>query len=240
MGENSKIEWTDHTFNIAWEKHWNEPRKWNKAAAKAGGRHRVFCSSMADVFDAEIPDTEREKLWALIRETPALDWLLLTKRPENIAQMLPPGWGEGYANVWLGTTAEDQPRAVERAAHLVSIPARVRFLSCEPLLGPIDFARAEREASDAIDPEWRDGRRGQPLVTFLGDQDEWDDFHQEGKIHWVIVGGESGHGARPMHPDWARSIRDQCVRAGVAFHFKQWGETAGRILDGRTWDDLPG
>lgn len=201
------------------EKHWNEPKKWDAKAAKLGERHRVFCSSMADVFDAEAPAGQIERLWPLIRETPHLDWLLLTKRPERIGASLPADWGDGYPNVWLGTSVEDQTRAAERIHRLTFIPAVVRFLSCEPLLGPIDFERAEVQASDAIDPEWRDGRRGTPIVpSALGDED------RSARIHWVIVGGESGPKARPMHPDWVRGIRDQCVAAGVAFLFKQWGE----------------
>lgn len=143
MGENSKIEWTHHTFNTWWgcvkvspacdncyaeslskrfgdhwgpkaeyrtfsDKHWNEPLRWNRAAEKAGERHRVFCASMADVFDNRAPEGARERLWALIRQTPHLDWLLLTKRPQNIAEMLPEDWGDGYPNVWLGVTVENQ------------------------------------------------------------------------------------------------------------------------------------
>ncbi|MCI0671755.1 MAG: phage Gp37/Gp68 family protein, partial [Myxococcaceae bacterium] len=123
------------------DKHWGEPLKWNAAAAKAGERRRVFCASMADVFDAEAPDGALERLWALIRATPALDWLLLTKRPGRIRHSLPADWGDGYPNVWLGTTVEDQERAEQRIPVLLDVPARVHFLSCEPLLGPVDVSR---------------------------------------------------------------------------------------------------
>ena len=132
------------------------------------------------------------------------------------ASSLPADWGGGYANVWLGTTVEDQRWADERIPHLIQVPAVVRFLSVEPLLGPIDDL---------------------PIAG----------------IDWVIAGGESGRSARPMDPAWVRSIQEQCIEAGVAFLFKQWGEhgpgpaglvrlgkkVAGRELDGRTWDEYP-
>lgn len=275
MGKNSSIEWTHHTFNPWWgctkvspgckncyaeawskrvgmglwgpradrrffsEAHWREPLRWNAEAAATATRRRVFCASMADVFEARRDlDPWQERLWALIDATPALDWLLLTKRPEQIATIAP--WGRRWpANVWLGATAENQLWASRRVPVLLRQPAVVRFLSCEPLVGPLDLAG------------WL-GRRG--------------------GIDWVIAGGESGAKARPMNPDWPRQLRDQCVQAGVAFHFKQWGSwcpkqemsprnarrrcvvesragytellhvgkhAAGRVLDGRTWDEMP-
>lgn len=265
MGENSKIEWTHATFNPWWgcvkvspgcehcyaetfakrtghsiwgpaattqrrtfgDKHWQEPLKWNEDAVKAGERRRVFCASMADVFEAHPQlHTERALLWVLIEQTPALDWLLLTKRPENIADMVPSWWTtDGYPNnVWIGASVENQAAADKRIPVLATIPAEVRFLSCEPLLGPVDLTpwMGEREWTQ-VAPGVRT-RQG-PLVD------------------WVIVGGESGPGARPMHPDWARSLRDQCHAAGVAYHFKQWGgvrkHETGRILDGREWNEYP-
>lgn len=122
-------------------KHWAEPLKWNAAAVKDGVRRRVFCASMADVFE-DRPDLvdERARLFVLIDETPNLDWLLLTKRPENIARLMPPYWGgKVWPNVWLGTTVENQHYADERLRHLVNVSAAVRFLSVEPMLGPIEF-----------------------------------------------------------------------------------------------------
>jgi len=119
------------------EKHWAEPLRWNAQAAREGERHRVFCASMADVFDPEAPESELQKLWELIRQTPYLDWQILTKRPEHIAANLPPDWGLGYSNVWLGTSVEDE-RVIKRISDLAAVPARVRFLSCEPLIGPLD------------------------------------------------------------------------------------------------------
>ena len=249
MGEHSKIEWTDHTFNPWWgcvrvspacqhcyaetfskrvgldvwgvgesrrffgAKHWQEPRKWNAAAQRAGVRARVFCASMADVFEDRADLVQpRADLFVLIDDTPWLDWLLLTKRPEHIERLMPAYWGNGvWPNVWLGATVEDSLRE-SRIEALRSAPAVVRFLSCEPLLASV-------------------------APNLAG-------------IQWVICGGESGHGARPMRVEWARSLRDRCVDAGVAFHFKQWGEhnaqgvrvgkkAAGRLLDGREWNEFP-
>lgn len=254
---------TRRTFG---EKHWAEPIKWDRLA-QVSGRKRVFCASMADVFEDHpmLPD-ERVKLWALIEQTPMLDWLLLTKRPENIAKMMPIRWGaDPYLgifddtslmpqNIWIGTSVENDEQVDERIPHLLKVPARVRFLSCEPLLGPIDLTWSFRS-------------------VWLHQTQSWAQAQQNGTlpsgIHWVIAGGESGHGARAMHPDWARGLRDQCQAAGVAFLFKQWGEwapydrgavdtaqlvvhgaldtplsrfgkhAAGRLLDGREWNQFP-
>jgi protein gp37 len=245
MAENSAIEWTQHTFNPWWgctkvspgcdhcyaevldkrtggahwgphaerrrTKDWSGPIKWNRRCEKLGIRERVFCASMADVFDNAVPVEWRSDLFDLIRQTPHLDWLLLTKRPQNIAKMLPPDWGNGWPNVWLGTTVENQAEAERRILHLLSIPARVRFLSCEPMLGPISFRWAKWDT-------WRD-ETGNPRPVV----DEYDGFRM---LDWVICGGETGPGARPMHPDWARDLRDQCRSSGVSFFMKQmWGQT---------------
>lgn len=271
MGKDSAIEWTHHTFNPWWgctkispgcahcyadasaqwrgfqvwgkdaprrflsQRYWEEPLAWNAAAKREEQRRRVFCASMADVFEARPElDLQRSRLWELIAATPWLDWLLLTKRPENIGAMVP--WGASWpANVWLGTTIENAEYATKRIPELIKHPAAIRFLSAEPLLGPI-----------ALSPWF-------------------------GEIDWVIVGGESGTAARPMQPPWARSLRDQCVQAGIPFFFKQWGtwgiagagalepsfiavpdaageeqvlvrlgkKKAGRELDEEMWDEVP-
>src|SRR5918911_4563294 len=122
---------------------WRQPLAWNRIAAAEGRRHRVFCASMADVFEYHPQlDPVRTRLWELIAATPWLEWQLLTKRPMHIARMLPPSWLEQpRPNVWLGTSVEDQIRAELRIPHLVRVPARVRFLSCEPLLGPLNLHR---------------------------------------------------------------------------------------------------
>jgi protein gp37 len=248
MAEVSKIEWTDATFNpwigctkispacdhcyaedwanryqfVTWggdrrrtsAATWRQPVKLNAQAIAEGRRIRVFCASLADVFDNQVPPEWRADLWALIRATPALDWLLLTKRPQNIVGMLPEDWAEGYPNVALGTTVEDQVRADQRIPALLAAPAVRRFLSCEPLLGPIKISLGtvhhhpdNDQGNPAVQAIVRAARRS------LGPT-----------IDWVITGGESGAQARPSHPDWFRSLRDQCAAAGVPFLFKQWGE----------------
>lgn len=242
---------------------WKQPLKWNatsqvRASQGFYARPRVFCASLADWLDDEVPIEWLADLLTLIRKTPNLDWLLLTKRPQNfndriaaamvhmdkdvprlsaheaIAKVMSAHptpeardkalapykrspeslllgyWLEGKppANVWIGTTVEDQARADERIPALLQIPAKVRFLSCEPLLERVQL--------------------GAPMAP---------------GIHWVIVGGESGAGSRPMLREWAIDLRDQCQKAGVAFHFKQWGgankKAAGRELDGQTYSELP-
>jgi protein gp37 len=186
------------------DKHWAEPVAWNRKAEAAGVRRRVFCASMADVFERH-PDTDvgaeighaRQRLLRLIEHTTSLDWLLLTKRPENILEMVTPRWQfMGFPpNVWIGTSVEDQQRADERIPYLLEIPAAVRFLSCEPLLSEVDL-------SDAIWP--RDGGHGTR------------------RVDWVIVGGESGPKARVMEVRWARSVAKQCGDR-AAFFMKQMG-----------------
>ena len=203
-------------------KTWGNPVKWNKRLDGTGRRERVFCASLADVFDNSpgITSGWRGDLWALIRSTPNLDWLLLTKRPQNIAKMLPDEygvgtWGDGWANVWLGTTVENQTEADRRIPHLLDVPAPVRFVSCEPLLGSVNL---------------------RPSMGWLGAD----------AINWVIAGGESGANYRPGNPKWFRHLRDQCNRADVPFLFKQWeGKTQtqikakGRALDGVVHDGYP-
>lgn len=212
---------------------WAKLIKWDREAKAAGERHRVFCASLADVFDNQVPERWRHDLWHYIALTPNLDWLLLTKRPQNIEKMLPDAgtgvkpWGQGWPNVWLGTTVENQGEADRRIPHLLAVPAAVRFLSCEPLLGPVDLYNG--------DPDPRLGGH-KATHTFLG---EWwepgDNLRGPARrgVDWVICGGESGPKARPMHPDWARSLRDQCQAAGVPFFFKQWGEWLPIDLEGQ-------
>lgn len=166
---------------------WREPLKWDSAAAESGTRPRVFCASLADWADSEAPTGQRERLWALIRETPNLDWLLLTKRAVNIRRMLPPDWGAGYPNVWLGVTVENRQHGLPRLDVLRSIPAAIRFASIEPLL------------------------EGLGTVDFAG-------------IHWAIIGGETGSGARSMDTAWVEAIIEQCREQNVAPWVKQLGK----------------
>ena len=172
------------------------PNRW-----KAG--RRIFVNSMSDLFHEAVPLEFVQRVFHSMEETPRHTYQVLTKRAdraEELAGLLP--WPR---QIWLGVSVENADYRW-RIDHLRRTPAAVKFLSLEPLIGPLD------------------------------------DLDLAG-IHWVIVGGESGPGARPMQPEWVRSIRDQCRRSSVAFHFKQWGGTnkkrAGRALDGRNWDELP-
>lgn len=252
---------------------WRKPLAWQgKAAAfmaSHGRRQRVFCASLADVFDNEVPQDWRADLFQLIQSTPDLDWLLVTKRVGRAGEVLrgiDPNWSAApWRNVWLGATVVNQDEANRDIPKLLDTPAAVRFLSCEPLLGPLDLSKVLIPAT------------GSPRSAL-------------GHLDWVIAGGESGTHARPMHPDWSRRLRDQCAAVGVSFFFKQWGEwrppdacedfdtlrgraasppaflvdeignvhctheaagggalpmiragkkTAGRLLDGRTWNEWP-
>jgi len=260
MAEQTGIQWTNHTFNpvsgctkispgcancyavdlppamrrhaewgnkpriFASESYWAQLQTWHRKAKEAGVKRRVFCASVADIFEGEPGVREGkdgpragylpmlDRLFGVIAATPWLEYQLLTKRPWNAARW----WAESAmsgrqwpANALIGCTAENQEQANRRIPHLFRIPAR-RFVSFEPLLGPIDFAQV---CPDQV-------------------------------IDWAIVGGESGRKARPMHPDWVRSLRDQCQSAGVAFFFKQMMVNGSMAelpeLDGRVWQQFPG
>jgi hypothetical protein len=150
--------------------------------------------------------------------------------PEQVIWPLP--------NVWLGVSVEDQQRADERIPDLLETSAAVRFLSCEPLLGPIDLNRLHQEFDDGLGHSWESCLNGKRFSEWGGDDGNGGDIDGVAKIDQVIVGGESGPNARPMHPDWARDLRDQCAAAGVPFLFKQWGEWAPHTL--RAGGDLGG
>lgn len=182
---------------------WRKPIAWNRKAEAAGKQTLVFCASLADVFDPEVPNQWRLDLYDLIAKTPWLTWQLLTKRPEHAAMMERPKTD----NWWLGTTVEDQAAADKRVPILLDISAPIRFVSCEPLLGPV-----------ILDT----GCRAGPPRFLSREVDHADD----NMLDWVICGGESGQDARPMHPAWPRALRDQCLAAGVPFLFKQWGAWA--------------
>lgn len=303
--------------------YWKQLLKWQIfAAADALAKRqsgqtphppRVFVASLADVFDPEVPAAWRRDLFFMITQCHSLDFLLLTKRPHLVEQQLkeistgPVAhwdlWGDwqlsgGLPNVWIGTTVEDQQRADERIPALLSIPARVRFLSCEPLLGPVDLSEwierfvrcgscGECYDLDEVVPDPDGGSHGADQCSKCGvkgcmcsyegtaararwengDITKSDVDGTNPTIDWVICGGESGPQARPMHPNWARTLRDQCAAAGVPFLFKQWGEwapsdankskgefqffrdgqclervgkrAAGRLLDGREHGEFP-
>lgn len=198
---------------------WQQPLAWNRKAQREGRRARVFCASLADVFDNQVPAPWRNDLWDLIERTPHLDWLLLTKRPQNIRKMLPyTGWARPWPHVWLGTTVENQAEADRRIPHLLATAARLHFLSCEPLLGPINLTRIEHHPG---------GSGGVCFLDVLaGTGRSLGGAWPYSQIGWVIAGGESGPGARMTGVTWLRSLRDQCAAARVPFFFKQWGEWA--------------
>lgn len=246
-----------HTFKA---EHYRKPYAWNKAAKAAGQRERVFCGSVMDIMEIH-PDRQinrmmdelRDQLWQTILETEWLDWLLLTKRPENFEQLLP--WAsrnvyrDPFPNVWLGVTAEDDEHARKRIPTLRATPAAVRYVSYEPALGRIDWdpwlkrvdhcgtCGAEHlpqvddrclkcGATDALISTWGDEQYSKYLNGRRYDENPIDDGPP---IDWVIFGDESGRRRRPAELEWARETRDACAIAGVAFHFKQW---CGAGIDG--------
>lgn len=247
-----------------------EPLRWRKPS-------NVFVNSMSDLFHDSVPDEYIAKVFAVMASAPRHTFQILTKRHgrmrslvssdafrQSVQRRIPHAGADSYVgkhystwplpNVWLGVSTENQQWADIRIPALLGTPAAVRFISAEPLLGPVDLIQSL-------------GIHDVPPRTGL----------VRPQLDWVIVGGESGPKARPMHPDWARSLRDQCVDAGMPFHFKQWGEymvngyyspetgippspeiamepansnfgplmlrvgkkRAGRVLDGRTWDEFP-
>lgn len=242
MAKDTKISWTDSTFNPWWgctavspgcdrcyadkwdrrcggdhwgpgkprrllsASHWAEPLAWDREAQVHGDRHWVFCASMCDWADREAPVGQRERLWPLIKRTPNLIWLMLTKRPGNFRRYLPKDWGAGYPNVWLGVSVENRKHGLPRIDTLRTNPATKRFLSVEPLLEDLG------------------------TIDLTG-------------IDWVIVGGESGGEARPMKAAWVHGIRRQCGEQDVAFFFKQWGGSAkdkgGSLIGGREVKEFP-
>jgi len=214
------------TFSVRlWPERLDQPLRWRNP-------RKVFVNSMSDFFHVDIPEDFQDRMMAVMALARRHQFQVLTKRPGRAIRYFA-GASNGYSregtvyetarimerekgraspawnswplpNVWLGTSVEDQEAAF-RVDQLRKVPAAVRFLSCEPLLGPLD-------------------------LDLTG-------------IHWVITGGESGHGYRPCNPEWVRSIRDQCQAGGVAFLHKQWGgrtpKAGGRELDGRTYDEFP-
>jgi protein gp37 len=188
--------------------HWDkleEPLRWRRPRL-------IFVNSMSDLFHKGVSDEFVRLVFGTMAETPQHTYQILTKRPGRMTSVLRRIQPNPLPNVWLGTSVEDQRWADIRIPRLIQTPAWTRFLSCEPLLGPIDLSSY---ADGVSQPE----------------------------IDWVIVGGESGSGHRPMDPAWARSLRDQCVEADIPFFFKQWGgrtpKAGGRTLDDQEWDQLP-
>jgi protein gp37 len=196
---------------------WHLPRRWAKRAdrffAEHGRRQRVFCASLADVFDNQAPAAWRADLLDLIEATPELDWLLLTKRIGNVEGMLTE-LGRGLpTNVWLGITVVNQDEANRDVPKLLTARATKRFLSMEPLLGEVNLRLLRIDGFTTLD-----ALTGQ-FTSIGGSREPLPALDQ------ILVGGESGTPrARPMHPNGPRSLRDQCAATGTAFLFKQWGE----------------
>ncbi len=273
MGANSKIEWTDHTWNPWYGCHkvsqgckncymfrqqarygrdgnvvqrsrttFGAPLVWaKKSRRRSGERMKVFTCSWSDFFIEEAGPW-RAEAWDIIRQTPELTYLILTKRPERIVASLPDDWGQGWEHVWLGVSVEDQASADVRIPLLIQVPARKRFISAEPLLGQVDLIQS------AFIPSPEGCSFPLPFVRAI----------ILAGIDWVIAGGESGPLARPCNPAWVRTLRDQCITISVPFFFKQWGEwlpseahglkteylgvgrkLAGHTLDGREWQQCP-
>lgn len=221
------------------EKRLRIPLGWRKP-------RRIFVCSMTDMFADFVTYEMLDSVFGVMGMATQHTFQILTKRPARMRAYIMAKYVRGIGplpNVWLGTSICDQGDADKFVPELLATPAAVRFLSCEPLLGPIDLYHG--------DPDPRLGGH-KATKTFLGDWWEPGDYQKGPARHgvdWVIAGGESGPSARPMHPDWARSLRDQCAAADVPFHFKQHGEfldgvrvgvkKAGRLMDGRTHDDCP-
>lgn len=202
-------------------KTWGNPAKWERQHeqffADRGRRRRVFCASLADVFDNQVPWHWRPLLWQPIRETPHLDWIILTKRPQNIKAMLPDDWGDGYSHVWLITTVCNQEEADRNIPILLDVPARIHGISVEPMLGPIDLTRY----LPCTTPRACDKRIGHGCG-----QCAWDTGTNDNALKWVICGGESGGGARDMPDHGAENLLNQCAASGTAFFMKQMTKKA--------------
>jgi protein gp37 len=221
---------------------WRQPVQWNGAHASFfathGRRQRVFCSSLADVFDNAVDPAWRVELFHLIAQTPNLDWLLLSKRIGNARAMLDEAaqqvtgrtWREKpLPNVWLGATIVNQTEADRDISKLLATAARVKFLSMEPLLGPVDIREYLMPGWPHCSTGFIQGGRYEAGYCGTCAGHESDPIHDPAMhdfVDWVIVGGESGPHARPMHPAWAMELRDQCASADVPYLFKQWGEWA--------------
>lgn len=250
MAKDSAIEWTDATWNPFMgctkvsagckncymfrdqQRYGNDPTLIRRSKTtfrdplKWKEPRMIFVCSWSDFFHEDVPEEWRRDAWEIMGHAKEHTFLLLTKRPENIANMLPVGWIEGmhkrWPHIWFGVTAENQKMAELRIPQLWDIPASKYFVSVEPMLGPINFWQS-----------WLPG------VAFEHDGTPWP------SLGWVIVGGESGKDFRPMKEEWATHLRDQCVSRDVPFFFKQWSglhpkkDPRGMKLDGKEWKETP-
>ena len=211
------------------ENYWRQPIRWDRQAGAAGTRDRVFCASLADVLDNQAPEGAREDLWQLIRSTPNLDWQLLTKRPQNFGEFLPPDWEEGYPNVWLGVSAEDQKEYERRWPLLARTPAIIRFISYEPALGPLTLAGQEEQ------PDWLiwGGESGTPRRRL---DPEWirtitQECHQQGV---AVFGKQWGaYEDNPLVTEHGLTIPRAREKDPLS------NGKGGALLDGRLWREFP-
>ncbi|WP_433527744.1 DUF5131 family protein (plasmid) [Nocardia pseudovaccinii] len=200
----------------------------------------VFVNSMSDLFHARVDEDFVRDVFDVMRDTPQHTYQVLTKRPSRARRLAERGL-EFPPNLWLGTSVENGATTHRISDLIATAGVAVRFLSCEPLLGPIDLDRFlfPQACADGCACRWPDD--GDRFECACGG--ECADWRPAPAIDWVIVGGESGPNARPIHPDWVRDLRDQCTDAGAAFFFKQWGgrtpKAAGRELDGQIWNQFP-
>lgn len=218
------------------EQHWKSPLSWNRKAETSQERPRVFCASMADVFEDRDELTPwRNRLWELIEETPHLDWLLLTKRPQNVSRLA--RWGADWpSNVWLGTTVELQKRADELLPHLAAVPAKVRFISAEPLLGPLDLSPYLETSIDWLITGGESGPKARPaspdwfrsLLTQCMEHDVAFHFKQWGD--WAPGDG--------INLPQRKALREQIAADGTRM-LRVGKKIAGRNLDGEEWNGLP-
>jgi len=232
-----QVIWGNHPRRRTTTSYWNGPLVWNRRAAEFqatfGRRQRVFCASLADVFDNQVDPKWRFELFELIRTCDQLDWLLLTKRPQNIRKMLPRDWGSGYANVWLGTTAEDQQAYQQRVSHLLDLPARVRFVSYEPALGSLGEI-----SIDGREPDWIifGGESGVRADLSRATQPQWarDVIGQCRRAHVAFFLKQWGnYNNNPLVVEQGRSIEE-----ATAVDPQQNGKGGG-LLDGKFWRQFP-
>lgn len=277
MSDKTGIEWTDATWNPVTGcskvsqgcKHCYAEREWprmTKLVPSYAGRdftdvrthadrldqplrwkkpRMIFVNSMSDLFHPDVPFEFLDSVFATMELAPQHIFQVLTKRPERMRDYMLEirKHRSPLQNVWLGVSVEDQATADERIPLLLDTPAAVRWISAEPLLGPVRLSGLFGLITDDEDVRI-DALNG----TFITSRYQEEPTPLGARIDWVVVGGESGPNARPMHPQWARDLRDQCAQAGVPFLFKQWGEwgpnwyndDAGQKIEGSEWMDRMG
>jgi protein gp37 len=232
-----QVKWGNNPRRRTTASYWRSPLSWNAGAADFqrahGRRQRVFCASLADVFDNQVDPQWRADLFALIRECDQLDWQLLTKRPQNIRKMLPADWGKGYANVWLGTTTEDARAYRQRAGHLLKLPAIVHFISYEPAMGPIGGLEIDGRA-----PHW---------VIIGGESGVRAERIRHTRPQWVrdAIAECRRVGAAPFLKQWGTYTNSPHVveqglptRDAMRLDPPENGKGGG-MLDGRLWREFP-